>query len=206
MTRRRTTYVAIVIGALAIIGVVLTSGASVGSTVPKKSPLLADPPKHYSTDDLSQRLTDRFGVLRRAATTDDKLPQDALQVSANYGSIPDAARKARDTTHGALYVIPGADEAICLMDQHGAGSCNGLGADGEVRLVTTIDHVPWLADGQVEIRGLAPDGVDSVIVALRDGGEQRLDVINNVFDGVLPGGPKTITFDDGRSLEAPWMP
>jgi hypothetical protein len=207
MARRRAIYLVALAGAAALIGgVVLASGSSVGNQAPDHPALVDDPPRHYAIDALSERLTQRFGVLRRAATAGDRLPKNALEVSATYGSIPDAARKARATAHGALYVIPGSDERICLMDQNGAGGCNRLDVDGDLRLVTTIDHVPWLADGEVEIQGLVPDGVRSVTVTLRDGGERTLDVVNNVFDGVLPGGPRTVTWDTGRALDAPWIP
>jgi hypothetical protein len=207
MSRYRTTILLALVGVVALAGIALaTSGTSVGNTTPAHSPMIDDPPQHYSTAALSKRLTERFGVLRRAASAADRLPDDALKVSAQFGSIPAAARKARTTPRGSLYVVPGADERVCLLDGNGAGGCNRLDANGDVRMVTTLDHFPGLEQGEVEIRGIVPDGVRSVTVTLRDSGDRTLDVVNNVYDGVLPGGPKTVTWDNGHSLDAPWMP
>lgn len=201
---RRITFALALTAAATAATVVLSAGSSVGDQ-PQRAPL-TEAPRHYTKDALSARLTKRFGVLRRAATAADKLPSDALRASATYGSIPDAARKARNGVHGPLYVIPGVQERVCLMASNGGGGCNHLDTDGNTQLVTTIDHVPWLDDGQVEIQGLVPDGVRSVTVTLRSGASRTLNVINNVYDGVLPGGPKTVIWSDGTAVEAPWMP
>jgi hypothetical protein len=206
MTRRRKIYLAALTTSLGTLGVMIAgSGSSAGDPSLDHSRILNDTPAHYGTDALSTRLTQRFGVLRRPATADDKLPRNALEVSASYGSIPAAARRARDTAHGPLFVIPGAQERLCLMDQNGAGSCNALTATGDLLLMTSMDHAPGLAAGQVEIQGVVPDGVASVTVTLRGGGERKLRVVNNVFEGVLPSGPARVLLDNGHLLDAPWM-
>lgn len=174
---------------------------------PAAQTLASDQPRHYSLDALSDRLTRRFGILRGEAAAPDQLPKNALEVSGTYGAIPDAARRARETGRGSLYVIPGANERICLMDENGAGGCTKLAAVEQLgSLLTTRDHWPGLRRGEVEIQGLVPDGIHSVTVRLRDGTDRRIGVLNNVFVDVLPSGPDSVTLDNGRTLKAPWMP
>src|SRR5947208_1818172 len=110
---RRISLAVALVAAAAVIAVVLGTGSSAGDR-PQRAPI-TEAPRHYTEDALSARVPQHFGVLRRPATAADKLPSGALRASATYGSIPDAARKARNGVHGPLYVIPGIQERVCLM-------------------------------------------------------------------------------------------
>jgi hypothetical protein len=196
----------VIAAALGAGGFAIAANNGSEAAAPPQRTMRSEPPQHYTSAALSPQTTQEFGVLRATATAEDKLPQKALDASASYGSIPDGARMARDTPRGPLYVIPGANDRICLMDENGTGGCTfgDLAAQGQ--LITTLDHFPGLKDGEVEIQGLVPDGVQSVTVTLRHGTDRTLPIVNNVFDAVLPDGPAKVIWDDGRGIDAPWIP
>jgi len=94
------------------------------------------------------------------------------------GANPDGARLARNSPNGGgIFVLP-ADEGVCIASDSGVEE--GCYEEATVSASSVI-CAPGLPGDQVEVFGVAPDGIDKLTVVLADGSERTIAVERNVF-------------------------
>lgn len=118
-----------------------------------------------------------MSVTRTPAT---QIPDDIVSITSRLrGANGDAAHLARKAPDGgAVYVLP-SDEGVCLSSTKGVeAGCY----DGPVTVTAaSVVCAPGLPVDAVEVFGIAPDGIDSVSVALDDGSRRSVAVEGNVY-------------------------
>jgi len=127
----------------------------------------------------------QLGVLRRQRGPQDVLPavvQTALQREGYVGENPKLGRRALTTTFGRSYfVVPGADDVICLVNEAGASLCPPLDLVQSGRFTGSEACAPGDASRYVMF-GMVPDQAGgSVSIGLSDGTERRAAVRDNVY-------------------------
>jgi hypothetical protein len=198
--------VLIAVAALAAVGVAGGAVAQDAAAPPGDTPPLALQAGGYAepvagADDAQLA---SFGVLRRTRTDNDALDRAAAQVVAagiedSLAANPAQSRRALATDTGAtLYVLP-AQGALCLVASAGVDTCNTTEAAraGYVLVVSPIGI------GGTRVAGIAPDGVDSATLAMKDGSELTTKVSDNVYAFETGGSPDNIAavaWDDGSAV------
>jgi hypothetical protein len=179
----------------------IVAGASDDSATPPRqaagpsSRALLDPDYSQSAVmEVDSRQHAAFGVLARSRSTGDDVTaaiRSGLgktgEVERNkYGFNIALARRAATSGH-ATWVVPGRGH-VCKLDLDPAGAEFGFGVSCDTTenaengyLLSTWVGGPGQARGEAAINGLVPDGVESVVVNLKDGARQRIPVIDNVY-------------------------
>jgi len=124
----------------------------------------------------SAKIADRLSV---ASSSVKPISEAAVFPSAELaGANPAEARFARTAPGGAsVYVMP-SKEGFCLTSSFGVEA--GCYTSTEVDASAVI-CAPGLPPDQLEVFGVAPDGVDTLEVQLADGTERSIRVVGNVF-------------------------
>jgi hypothetical protein len=150
------------------------------------------------SSDTAARATSQFSVLRRAQTPDDAIPakwsgqasETARRSGAGSVDLSTARRVSLTAGKGVAWVAAGGG-AICLLNQSGDAASLACGSDqdaGAGQTITTDSGVGFgLAEGQLKISGLLPDGAAKVRMATLDGAVQPIEVQDNVYSVVLSG-------------------
>jgi hypothetical protein len=127
-----------------------------------------------------------FGILRRAASTSDRLPSAVSasigrSLTGDVGAATALARRAIARAGGdSVYVLPGRGWLcyyVVTGDDTGYGSCNRTGEAMKGRLVGMLNPAP----GITRITGLVPDSVREVILRGSDGAVERMAPEGNVY-------------------------
>jgi len=123
------------------------------------------------------------------------IPEAAVFPTAELvGANPAVARFARTAPGGAsVYVMP-SKEGFCLTSSYGveAGCYPSTAVDA-----SAVICAPGLPPDQLEVFGVAPDGIPAVDVELADGTRRSTRVVGNVF---VYRAPRT----DPRPLTISW--
>jgi hypothetical protein len=187
---------AVVGGGGAAAAIVSAQGAGEQPAVSDPPPLREATPRTYPQTALGQELVGMLGVLRRA-DAGDQLPDGVQKIASNVGGIPSAARLAARTSRGPLYVVPGVNNKVCVLDEYGAGSCNYADVVAKGGLFVTQDHVPGQPDDQTRVFGVVPDGIARVSVTGPGNAAQTVPVSNNVFEGSVAAAADKVSVDVG---------
>jgi hypothetical protein len=167
------------------------------------SPPFAGPPTAVEVD---STLQSSFGVLRRARTSGDVLDQEkanAVVRQAPYGLNLGLARRAGQWGSDAVYVLPG-DDSVCLLVDR-PKSVSTQCARAAFALEGHGVGAALTPDG-VAVTGLAPDGVDTVSVALPDGAVRKANVVNNVYNLTIDQGTAVVSYaSPGGTTQVPIM-
>ena len=126
-----------------------------------------------------------LGVLRRDTTADDAMPSQLagkLRTIAIDGANPDLARRIRIAGVGDYYVVPGANNYVCLFDSGGAGGCSP--ASEAVAGHIVLADACRAAD-LVRVAGILPDGTRSAKVS-SEGGDTSVAFAGNVYALDIP--------------------
>jgi hypothetical protein len=128
-----------------------------------------------------------YGVLRRSATAQDRLRDQAVgfvneMMTRDFGAAPGLVRRAQVTAgNAAVYVIPGRGH-VCLYTtpvgaDQGTATCNRT----EEALKGHVIGFDWPAPGINRIVGLATDDVTEVRIRDRNGNVERVTPVGNTY-------------------------
>jgi hypothetical protein len=138
-----------------------------------------------------------FAVFRRARTTDDAVAMghSSGMMVAEHGIALDLARRVPTAAGGPrAWVVPSA-EGLCTLVRtpNSIGPGGGCGTGDEV---FTKGAVLIVGDrnGDTEVIGLVPDGVDEVQLHFADGGSRSLQVRDNGYFAKVSRPTKNVTF------------
>jgi hypothetical protein len=137
----------------------------------------------------SPELTERIAVLSRSRTDADSMGSAAAYLSGSDRPAPASSLRVKPpappagTPHATattlpIWLVPTASGAVSMqiLPPGATGPASGFAADVSMleagRAWMTVDH---------DFAGLAPDGVERVIVMLRDGKRVDLPVEGNVY-------------------------
>jgi hypothetical protein len=188
---RRRTLVLAVTGLLALAGGAGATGLVPlpelihpnGAPAPQSGPAFAP---HDAVGGFDPALVSTVSVLERARTDADDMG-DAGRYVAGSGSPGSSLRitapEPPNSPHASVstlraWLVPTTTGAVSMqaLSPGATGPGSGFAADAQMvvhgRAYMTVDD---------DLLGLAPDGVDSVLVTLRDGSTVELPVVANVF-------------------------
>lgn len=95
------------------------------------------------------------------------------------GADPDAAREARRSPNGGTVSILPTSDGLCIASTSGVESdCYEA---PQTVTVTAVICAPGLPPDEVEVFGIAPDGIDSVSVSREDGSSSTAAVQGNIY-------------------------
>lgn len=132
-------------------------------------------------------VTEHFAIFRQSlAVPASARPQALTQRGGLFGINMDYARVARQTATGAdAYVVPG-NGVICLFGNEVGGACAPTAAAVSTPALTVGICGAHIPAGRLIAAGVVPDGLEDVVVHLRDGTTAKGDVQGNVYTGYAP--------------------
>jgi hypothetical protein len=127
------------------------------------------------------RIRESFGVFRRARSSQrDALPSLDPAARVTEGENVRLSRRAAATPSGdSYYLVPGRN-SICLFGENGSGGCTGIERAMRGDLIVSL-CAPRLAEDQLRVIGMFPDGVASVTFELADGTAVEVPVQQNAL-------------------------
>jgi hypothetical protein len=153
------------------------------------------------------------GALRQPPSATTTLPEKLQSVITGVtqaGENPELGREALTTSFGqTLYVVPGANDNVCLNFGNGSAGCSPAEHINTGRFSGVMFCVKGVPKEKVIYNGMLPDGAEDVALTFADASERALDVTNNVYAVLLPRSvsPKSLSWmQDGVSREAPASP
>lgn len=204
MSIKQTALTALALGALAV-GVAAATADEFPFTDNTRDDKLSALPQAQTVGPAHRTI----GVLRRERTAADNLPPSVaadLRREGLMGENPRLARKALVTDFGrTYYVLPAADDALCLVSADGGSICapSALAASG--KLTGTEACAPG-AEGHYIQFGMVPDEAgDAVTMELTDGSVRRLRVEGNVYAVRLArrgGTPAKVSWQTASGVQA----
>lgn len=134
---------------------------------------------------VSESLRSRFAAFRREAGPMDRLDAKLSQkLTVPSVKMNPALARSVGGTQGSktrLYLVPAANEQICVVDQTGSGGCQPVESYVSSGSVSTDECPAHLGDDKLLIYGVVPDGVGEVTLRLSDGGTLEATVTANAW-------------------------
>lgn len=198
----RLAFVGTLLGVLALMAALIAAGAS--SAVPA-------PPESISV--LKRAKTDAdalpAGYATEIAQTNAQRTKDRALDGVSSAELPVQLNEVRRVpvalSGGAVWLAPETDGSVCMITasrgELGSGSCFGAAEAA----VGPAPHLTIFAPNDIEVSGIAPDGVASVDLALADGTTQTLKVVNNVYTAAVVSATRSVSFEGPngrRTVEA----
>lgn len=151
--------------------------------------------------EMPQDLAQSFEVLRRDRTADDNLPGRLPEAGQSgeqtqLGVNPGLARRVATTPDdGAVYVIPGRDEACVITTRHDMPMAMGCAVTARFRVrgVWLTQAMSRTADGR-RVQGVVPDGVSRIRITRAEQDAVDAAVSDNGFSLDVQGQPQQLSW------------
>lgn len=156
----------------------VTTAPSDPSSAPETGKAPAGPPM-VST--VPTEVSSHYGIFRRARTSRDSFPEStSFSGPTMAGENPNLSRLAATTPGGYRYYLAPGEKSLCVFAENGSGGCGRQTGESSSDLTVTL-CAPDLQANNLRLIAIFPDGVDRVLVVLRDNSTTSFNVSNNAF-------------------------
>lgn len=196
---------------VALAAVIIPSGIAIAAIQSTDSPPLTSASRaeavsylkaaHAASAEVDESLVAKFSVLSKPAARVSSMGEASEHTSwadtTRAHELDPAENAAKFASEWQAWVAPGATAGeICLLVLRSpavgaGGGCDDLTTAANGTFVVTAGNAD---EGEVQLLGVMPDGVDHVVLTLKNGTEMRLPVVDNAYRADVTSATKSVTF------------